>query len=177
MVYIFANSGAFLTTALYTTWLGLKERTFGEFRSLPDVPGAALPANYLLALLTGCLWYSQFLFYGLAHVRMGQLKFSSWAIHMTMLILISSLAGVAMREWSGCRTRTKLAIVAALAVLIAAVLMLTYGNYVAEHSLARAVSELKRFVWRTPWWQGLGIGDWGLDSTWTAWFQSLIPNP
>ena len=94
-----------------------------------------MPINYLLALLTGCLWYSQFLFYGLAHVRMGQLKFSSWAIHMTMLILISSLAGVAMREWSGCRARTKLAIVAALTVLIAAVLMLTYGNFVAEHTL------------------------------------------
>jgi len=135
VVYVFANSGAFLTTAVYTIWLGVRDRTFHEFTSLPEAPALALPVNYLLALMTGCLWYSQFLFYGLAHVRMGQLKFSSWAIHMTMLILISSLAGVAMREWNDCRLRTKIAIVTALTVLITAVLMLTYGNWVAEHSL------------------------------------------
>ena len=64
---------------------------------------------------------------------MGALKFSSWAIHMIMLILISSLAGTVMREWSGCRPRTQIAIVTALAVLIGAVMMLTYGNFLAEH--------------------------------------------
>ena len=63
---------------------------------------------------------------------MGELKFSSWAIHMIMLILISSLAGMIMREWSGCRSRTHVVIVSALIVLVGAVLMLTYGNYLAE---------------------------------------------
>ena len=133
IVYIFANTGAFVTTALYTTWRGFREQTWREFVSVENAPAGALAANYLLAILTGLLWYSQFLFYGLAHVRMGALKFSSWAIHMIMLILISSLAGAVMREWSGCRPRTQIAIVAALAVLIGAVMMLTYGNYLAEH--------------------------------------------
>jgi len=132
IVYIFANTGAFVTTALYTTWRSFREETWREFVGVKDVSAWALAANYLLAILTGLLWYSQFLFYGLAHVRMGALKFSSWAIHMTMLILISSLAGTLMREWSGCRPRTQIAIVTALAVLIGAVLMLTYGNFLAE---------------------------------------------
>jgi len=132
VVYIFANTGAFLTTALYTAWRSSREQTWREFVRVKDEPGWFLAANYLLAILTGLLWYSQFLFYGLAHVRMGDLKFSSWAIHMTMLILISSLTGAVMREWSGCRLRTRVAIVAALAVLIGAVMMLTYGNYLAD---------------------------------------------
>jgi len=132
IVYIFANTGAFLTTALYTTWRSFREQTWSEFVSVNDASAWSLAANYLLAILTGLMWYSQFLFYGLAHVRMGDLKFSSWAIHMTMLILISSLAGAVMREWSGCRPRTQFAIVVALAVLIGAVLMLTYGTYLAD---------------------------------------------
>lgn len=133
VVYVFANTGAFLTTALYTTWRCFREETWPEFVSVKEAPAWTLATNYLLAILTGLLWYSQFLFYGLAHVRMGDLKFSSWAIHMIMLILISSLAGRAMREWSGCRPRTQVVILTALAVLTGAVMMLTYGNYLAEH--------------------------------------------
>jgi L-rhamnose-H+ transport protein len=133
VVYIFANSGAFVTTALYTTWRSFREETWREFVAVKGVPAWAMAANYLLAILTGLLWYSQFLFYGLGHVRMGALKFSSWAIHMIMLILISSVAGTLMGEWSRCRRRTQIAIVAALTVLIGAVIMLTYGNFLAEH--------------------------------------------
>ena len=132
IVYVFANSGAFLTTAVYTLYLGITRKTMKEFTRLESGPASRLVANYLLALLTGCLWYSQFLFYGLGHVRMGQFKFSSWAIHMIMLILFSNAAGMAMREWLGCRRKTHGAIVVALLVLVAAVLVLTYGNYLGE---------------------------------------------
>jgi hypothetical protein len=37
-----------------------------------------------------------------------------------------------MREWHGRSRRTKFAITGALAVLIIAVLMLTYGNYLGQ---------------------------------------------
>jgi len=132
VVYIFSNTGAFLTTAIYTIRRSFREGTWHEFISVPDAPAWALAVNYLLAILTGLLWYSQFLFYGLAHVRMGPLKFSSWAIHMIMLILISGLVGGIMREWSGCRPRTRIFFFSALAVLIGAVLMLIYGDFLAE---------------------------------------------
>ena len=133
VVYIFSNTGAFVTTCLYCLWLSWSQRTFHEFHRARDTSAGALPTNYLMALLTGTMWYSQFLFYGIAHVRMGKFEFSSWAIHMLMLILFSSLAGVAMREWHGRRFLTKAAIVAGLLVVGGAVLALTYGNYLGQH--------------------------------------------
>lgn len=133
VIYIFSNTGAFVTTAVYSLWLHRKHRTFGEYVELPA--GAEKPAlrmNFALALLTGCLWYGQFFFYGLAHVRMGDYRFSSWAIHMIMLVLFSSLAGFIWREWAGCKPRTWTMLGLALVVLIAAVLTLSYGNYLGE---------------------------------------------
>lgn len=132
VVYIFSNTGAFVTTALYCLWLSRSQKTFGEFRRTREDAVGALPLNYMMALLTGVMWYSQFLFYGLAHVRMGKFEFSSWAIHMLMLILFSSVAGVVMREWHGRRSRTKIAILAGLLVVSGAVLALTYGNYLGQ---------------------------------------------
>jgi L-rhamnose-H+ transport protein len=130
-VYIFSNSGAFVTTAAYTIFLGIRHRTLGEFVRTAAGRGVLLP-NYLLAILTGCLWYSQFLFYGIGHVRMGKFEFSSWAIHMILLILWSALTGLLMREWKGCRPRTLRGIALAIVVLIAAVLSITYGNWLAR---------------------------------------------
>lgn len=133
VIYVFANTGAFCTTAAYSLWLHCRHRTFGEYVELPaGVDKPALRMNFALALLTGCLWYGQFFFYGLAHVRMGDYRFSSWAIHMIMLVLFSSLAGFIWREWAGCRPRTWSVLGLALAVLVAAVLTLAYGNHLGE---------------------------------------------
>ncbi len=135
VIYIFSNTGAFLTTAVYCIRLARRDRSFGEFGGKaaggePD--GAPLLRNYLLSATTGLFWYGQFFFYNLGHVRMGTFKFSSWAIHMILLVLLSSLVGVAFREWRGCRPRTRAAITVALLVLVAAVLLLTYGNHLGE---------------------------------------------
>ncbi len=130
VTYIFANSGAFLTTLIYCLYLHRKHKTLGELVELPaGGEKSSLSLNFAMAILTGCLWYGQFFFYNLGHVRMGDFKFSSWAIHMIMLVLISSLLGIILREWRGCRQRTWAAVGVALAVLVSAVLMLTYGNY------------------------------------------------
>jgi L-rhamnose-H+ transport protein len=129
VVYIFSNSGAFVTTLLYCLYLHIKEKTFSEYRS---VKGGKLPVNYLMAMLTGFLWYGQFFFYGLGHVRMGKYKFTSWAIHMILLVLLSAVAGLIMKEWKNCSSKTMRMLWIALAVLIIAVLTLTYGNYLGE---------------------------------------------
>lgn len=128
--YIFANGGAFCTTCLYCCWLHVRAGTFGELRRRPV--GGLPVANLLWAALTGLLWYGQFFFYNLGHVRMGDFQFTSWAIHMIMLVLISNALGLALREWRGCRPRTWIAIAAALALLITAVLAITWGNRLAE---------------------------------------------
>ena len=119
---------------LYSLCLARKNRSLGELTAAAARAGSAasLAANYVLAMLTGTLWYGQFFFYNLGHVRMGHYKFTSWAIHMIMLVLFSNLVGVLFREWKGCRPRTRWRSRLALLVLLAAVLLLTYGNYLGD---------------------------------------------
>jgi L-rhamnose-H+ transport protein len=129
VIYIFSNSGAFASTLLYCLYLHRKERTFNEYA---NGESKKLGRNYLLSALTGLLWYGQFFFYGLGHLRMGNYKFTSWAIHMIMLVLLSTVAGLLMKEWKNCSVRTRTFLISALVVLVIAVLMLTYGNYLGS---------------------------------------------
>ena len=133
VVYIFVNTGAFVTTAIYCFWLHARHKTLGEHIALPaGAKKASLALNFALAGLTGLLWYGQFFFYNLGHVRMGTYKFSSWAIHMIMLVLCSNLLAILFREWKGCRRRTQGIVALALLVLVAAIITMTYGNYLGE---------------------------------------------
>ena len=103
IAYPFVNSGAFVTALLYSLYLARKNRTLGQLTRLADGEGGgSLWSNYLLATLTGTLWYGQFFFYNLGHVRMSNAD-TSWAIHMIMLVLFSNLVAVVFREWKGCR--------------------------------------------------------------------------
>jgi L-rhamnose-H+ transport protein len=134
VVYIFSNTGAFLSTSIYCLWLHWRHKTLGEIVELPvGTEQANLPVNWSMAVLTGCLWYGQFFFYNLGHVRMGEFQFTSWAIHMIMLILFSIVVGVVLREWRGSRITTKAAVGIAFSVLVGAVLIMSYGNHLAEN--------------------------------------------
>jgi L-rhamnose-H+ transport protein len=134
VTYIFANTGTFLTTVVYCAWLHVRNGTWSEMTRPAAMAGppASLGLNYLMAFITGLFWYGQFFFYNLGNVRMGAYKFTSWAIHMILTVLVSNLVGVAFREWRGCRGRTHRAIAIALFVLVAAVLLLTYGNHLGD---------------------------------------------
>jgi len=134
VAYIFANTGAFLTSFVCCAYLMRKNKSSGEFAQLrAGETGGSLPVNYLLAFLTGTLWYGQFFFYNLGHVRLGKdYAYSSWAIHMILLVLISNAVAVIFKEWRGCRGRTRGVIGLGLGILCAAVLLLTYGNYLGE---------------------------------------------
>lgn len=139
VVYVFANTGAFLTTTLYCLFLHARDRSLGEMIRLRAGPEpASLLVNWAMAAVTGAFWYGQFFFYNLGHVRMGHYKFTSWAIHMILLVLFSNVVGVALREWRSCRRWTRLTVRAALLVLVAAVLLLTYGNYLGDESARSA---------------------------------------
>jgi len=131
VAYIFANTGAFVTSFIYCLYLMRKNRSAGEFTQLrAGDEKASLAANYALAFLTGSLWYGQFFFYNLGHVRLGKdYAFSSWAIHMILLVLISNAVGVIFKEWRGCQALTKVTSAVGLFVLCMALLLLIYGNY------------------------------------------------
>jgi L-rhamnose-H+ transport protein len=132
IIYIFAMGGAFISTTIYCIWRGMRNKTLTEYKFLSSRPGAPLPFNYILAALGGTLWYLQFLFYGLGHVRMGNYRFSSWAIHMVLLIFFSIVLGLLIREWRHCRRLTVLSINLGLIILIVAVVVIGYGNYLGD---------------------------------------------
>lgn len=89
VLYLFCNSGAFVTAFAYSAYLARRSGSFALLRSSPR--------NHLLALATGTLWYGQFFFYNLGHVRLaGDYAFTSWAIHMILLVLLSQMS---WRRW------------------------------------------------------------------------------
>jgi len=133
--YIVVNSGAFVTALLYSLYLAKRNRSLGELVriSAKKLPPRQLSWNYCFALLTGTLWYGQFFFYNLGHVHLGQqYAFSSWAIHMILLVMFSNLLGLAFREWEDSSLSTRVIVGFGIVVLCAAVLMLTYGNRLGE---------------------------------------------
>ena len=133
VVYLFANPGAYITSLVYCLWLAQKNRSQGEYTRLSaGEDSAKLWKNYLFAFLCGTFWYGQFFFYNLGHVRMGDFEFSSWGIHMIMLVLFSNLTGILFSEWKGTTVRTKKMIVVSLVILTLSVSAITAGNYLGS---------------------------------------------
>jgi len=137
-IYPFSNSGAFLTTALYCLFLHRKHKTLGEVVMLPEgEEKASLPVNWAMAILTGCLWYGQFFFYGFGHfyiMKVAGFEQTCWAVHMILLILLGTLIGVVFKEWKGSRPRTYATLAIAISLLICGKLLLDYGNYLGTHA-------------------------------------------
>jgi L-rhamnose-H+ transport protein len=132
-IYPFSNTGAFLTTAAYCLYLHNQQGTLGEIAAVPagEAP-LGLARNWAMAILTGCLWYGQFFFYGFGHfyiMKVAGFEQACWAIHMILLILLGTLIGVGFKEWKGCQGRTHAALALAVALLIGGKLLLDYGNY------------------------------------------------
>ncbi len=141
-IYPFSNAGAFVTTAVYCLFLHARHRTLGEIVALPEgEEKASLPVNWAMAILTGCLWYGQFFFYGFGHfyiTKVAGFEQTCWAIHMILLILLGTLIGVVFKEWKGSRPRTRWTLVLALGLLIAGKLLLDYGNYLGTQATQTA---------------------------------------
>ena len=137
-IYPFANAGAFLTTAVYCLFLHARHQTLGEIVALPEgEEKASLPVNWAMAILTGCLWYGQFFFYGFGHfyiMKVAGFEQTCWAIHMILLILQGTLIGIVFQEWKGSQPRTRLALALSLGLLIAGKLLLDYGNYLGTQA-------------------------------------------
>ncbi|RPJ32476.1 MAG: rhamnose:proton symporter [Verrucomicrobiaceae bacterium] len=130
--FLFASTGAFLSTLPITLWQLAKK---GGLRELAGAGIGGKPAprsNILWGCLAGLLWYLQFIFYGMGHNRMDTLGVASWPLHMIMLILFSTLVAIVRREWSDCSPATKRFVTVAISILILAVLVIGYGNHLNQ---------------------------------------------
>jgi len=82
-----------------------------------------------MALLSGAFWYFQFFFYGMGNSQLGQqYEFTSWALHMAMLILFSNVYGWMFSEWVGASTIPKKVLHVGMAIIVVSVLVIAYGN-------------------------------------------------
>ena len=89
---------------------------------------APMLPNYLFSALAGTTWYMQFFFYTMGETQMGRFKFSSWTLHMASIIIFSTLWGIALKEWKGAGTRTKLLVGLSLLVLVTSTVVVGYAN-------------------------------------------------
>ena len=95
---------------------------------------APMLPNYFFSALAGTTWYFQFFFYTMGETQMGRFKFSSWTLHMASIIIFSTLWGIALKEWKGAGTRTKLLVALSLLVLVGSTMIVGYGNYIGTAS-------------------------------------------
>jgi L-rhamnose-H+ transport protein len=137
-------AGGFTTNAVWCLLLNARNGTAREYIGVVKDAGAGhnhtpvprsvpLAVNYLLCAAAGVTWYFQFFFYTMGETQMGAYKFSSWTLHMASIIVFSTLWGVALREWKGTRFATRVLVAAGLATLVAATVVIGYGNYAAAH--------------------------------------------
>ncbi len=95
---------------------------------------APMLSNYLFSALAGTTWYMQFFFYTMGETQMGRYKFSSWTLHMASIIIFSTLWGIALKEWKGAGTGTRLLVAFSLLVLVSSTVIVGYGNYAGAAS-------------------------------------------
>ncbi len=95
---------------------------------------APMLPNYLFSALAGTTWYMQFFFYTMGETQMGRYKFSSWTLHMASIIIFSTLWGIALKEWKGAGSITKVLVAFSLLVLVSSTVVVGYGNYLGGSS-------------------------------------------
>jgi L-rhamnose-H+ transport protein len=101
-------------------------------RTYDRVAPKTLVANYIFAAMAGVIWYFQFFFYSMGQTKMGKYDFSSWTLHMASIIIFATLWGLALKEWRGTSSRTKMLVTAGLLLLIGSTVIIGYGNYRAS---------------------------------------------
>jgi len=132
-IYPFSNGGAWVTNVIWCIFLISRNKTGSQFFRLPGENKSKLAFYYLMALLSGAFWYFQFFFYGMGHFNMGiTYGFTSWALHMAMLILFSNIYGTVFKEWIGADTLPVRVLRTGMALIVLATLIITYGNYIGQ---------------------------------------------
>jgi len=129
---IVSTSGCFAVNFIWFMVLGIRQKTLREFTVSEGLSQSRILKNMAWSALAGTLWFVQFLFYGLGHVQMGNYKFISWVLHMSMLIFFSFGIGLIMKEWKKVSKRTYVILLIALLTLVVSFVVMTLGSYLGE---------------------------------------------
>jgi len=129
---IVSSMGCLLTNLAWFIVATIKDGSIKSLYQRKKIGSKRFFGNYALSAFAGSLWYTQFFFYGLGHVKMGSFMFASWVLHMSMLIFFSYIIGVIMREWRGVTRPTYITLIVALLVLVSSFVLMSYGSYIGE---------------------------------------------
>jgi L-rhamnose-H+ transport protein len=125
VIYVVLLWGGLTTNFVWCMILNARNKTFGDYVNKKS----PLLSNYLLSALAGTTWFLQFFFYGMGESRLGN-GASSWILHMSFIILVANMWGLLSKEWTGVSKKTKTMLFLGVATIIAAVLVVGYGNYI-----------------------------------------------
>jgi L-rhamnose-H+ transport protein len=127
-VMVPALAGGFTTNFVACLILNLKNKSIRDYAT---GPGKTLLANYLLAALSGAMWYGQFFFYCMGETKMGRYSFAGWSIFLAFIIVFSNLWGVYLREWKLVNRRTWNTLWVGIAILIVSAAVNGLGNHLS----------------------------------------------
>lgn len=127
--FIFIMAGGFTTNLIWCVFLGIKNKTIGDFIKIKNTP---VLNNYIFSALAGITWYFQFMFYGMGSTKMGEYDFASWTIHMAFIIVFSNIWGLVLKEWTGSSKKVILTIFFGLLVLVFSTAIIGFGNYIQQ---------------------------------------------
>jgi L-rhamnose-H+ transport protein len=123
VVYVVVLWGGLTTNFIWCMILNARNRPFGDYADKKT----PLLKNYLLSALAGTTWFLQFFFYGMGESKLGN-GASSWILHMSFIILVANMWGLISNEWKGVSLKTRRTLFIGVATIIAAVLVVGYGN-------------------------------------------------
>ena len=121
--YIVVLLGGLTTNFIWCMILNARNKSFPDYTDKKT----PLVSNYIFSALAGTTWFLQFFFYGMGESKLGN-GASSWILHMSFIILVANMWGIVLKEWKGVSGKTKATIAAGIIVIIAAVLLVGYGN-------------------------------------------------
>jgi len=125
---IISTSGCFVVNFIWFIIAGIRNHSLKEFTASSGISLVQRFKNMMWSALAGILWFGQFFFYGLGHVRMGNFQFISWVLHMSMLIFFSYIVGLLMKEWKNVQSSTNKILLLALFTLFIAAVIIAYGS-------------------------------------------------
>ncbi|XOV91038.1 MAG: L-rhamnose/proton symporter RhaT [Bacteroidota bacterium] len=117
--------GGFITNFIWCLILNTRNSTYKDYL---DNSSGRIGFNYLFSSLAGSIWYLQFFFYGMGSTQMGKYDFISWTLHMTMIIILSTIWGVVLGEWKSTSSKTKRLLSIGLFLLISSILAIGLGG-------------------------------------------------
>ncbi len=123
VTYVVVLWGGLTTNLIWCMILNARNKTFGDYTN----DRTPLLRNYIFSALAGTTWFLQFFFYGMGESKLGNGP-SSWILHMAFIILIANMWGLVLKEWKGTSRKTIATIVWGIVVIVAAVVVVGYGN-------------------------------------------------